>query len=179
MATPASQLNDKARSQRRAAARTQRARKDLDGDAARAQRRLDEANEIAMVVEAKQTERQEIFDQAKEIKMGAKALTKEIAALYDRAEELGFDRKEFKNMLDLRKEEASKRLKREATRRQLARAFGFESGEQIDAFIEQANAELDAEAGEGETKDEGELSQDRAEQIGAHIAKHGTKPIEH
>lgn len=172
MATRASEVNKGTRGRRAAAAKGQTAHVPIDENLVRSQARLDEANEIADIVIAKQARRQEILDEAKEVKMGAKALTKEIAAEYDKVESLGFDRDCFKDMIKLKTAEADKRIKYEASRKQLARGFGFESGEQLDAFIREVESELAAEP-------TGEFKDGQADGIAAHIAKHGTTEQKH
>lgn len=169
MSTSASEVNETTRARRGRAAKGQSAHEDIDGKAERNQARVDEAQMIAKLVIEKQAARQAILDEAKEIRMGAKALTKEIAAEYDKVENLGFDRQCFKDMLVLMQKESDARIKYEATRKQLARGFGFESGEQLDAFIEQANSELSSPPSN-------ELQEGQADAIAAHLAKHGSTP---
>lgn len=170
MATRASEVNKGTRSKRAAAAKGQTTHVDIDGNLARTQARIDEANEIAQTVIEKQKARQEILDNIAEIRMGAKALTKEIGAEYDKAENLGFDRQCFKDMIELKKADAEKRIKYEASRKLLVRGFGFESGEQLDAFITQIDKAVDEAK-----KDGGELAPGQADAIAEHIAKYGTK----
>lgn len=172
MTTTAAEVNKGTRKRREQAAAGQKARSDITGDMARADARLDEARSIAEQVVAKQERRQEILDEAKEVRMGAKAITKEISAAFDRVEELGFDRQCFKDMVVLLKKESDARIKYEATRKQLVRGFGFESGEQLDAFIREVEKELDAQP-------TGELQPGQADGIAAHIALHGTTDQKH
>lgn len=172
MAARASEVNKGTRKKREAAAKGQAAHVPVDENLARSQARLDEANDIADIVVEKQKARQAILDQAKEIRMGASALTKEIAAEYDKVESLGFDRDCFKDMIKLKTADAERRIKYEASRKQLVRGFGFESGEQLDAFIREVEKEIAAEP-------TGELEPGQADAIAAHIAKHGTTEIKH
>lgn len=172
MAARASEVNKGTRKKRAEAAQGQTAHVPIDENLARSQARLDEASEIADTVIAKQKQRQVILDNIAEIRMGAKALTKEIAAEYDKVENLGFDRDCFKDMIKLKTAEAEKRIKYEASRKQLVRGFGFESGEQLDAFIQAVEKEIAAEP-------TGELQEGQADAIAAHIAKHGTTEQKH
>ncbi len=68
------------------------------------------------------------------LELQRKSLNAQIKAIYDEVEALGFDRKAFKDMTKLKAKSDEERQKYEASRRQLANAFGFESGEQLDAF---------------------------------------------
>jgi uncharacterized protein (UPF0335 family) len=172
MATTAAEVNKKTRKRREEAAAGQPAFADIKGDRARADARLDEANDLGNLVVEKVKARQAILDDIAEIRMGAKALTKEISSLYDRSEELGFDRKCFKDMVALKQVEADQRIKYEASRKQLVRGFGFESGEQLDAFIREVEKEMDAQP-------TGELAPGQADSIAAHIALHGTTDAKH
>lgn len=127
-----------------------------------------------------------------------KGLNEQMKAIFDEVEAKGFDRKAFKDMLRLKALDSDQRVKYEATRRQLAKAFGFESGEQLDIFeplnrIKAMAAEegaritltgpdgeevvlAEGEAKKGDTLDEQDMDAERAAAIGDHLAKHGSTP---
>ena len=162
MARTAREVNDDTAAQRGRAAKGQSANLDVVAQQARAQGRRDEARDIAETVIELQRKRQIILDNIAEIRMGAKAITKGIATEYDKAEGIGFVRQCFKDMIELLKKDADQRLAYEASRKELVKGFGFESGEQIDAFLVKVDADLEASPS-------GELKHGQADAIAAHL----------
>ena len=137
-------------------------------------------------------------DEAAALVIERRGINEQMKAIFDEVEAKGFDRKAFKDMLRLKALESDQRVKYEATRRQLAKAFGFESGEQLDIFeplnrikamADEEGARItvtgpdgeevvlaEGEAKKGDTLDEQEMDSERAAKIAEHIGKHGTTP---
>jgi hypothetical protein len=77
-------------------------------------------------------------------------------------------------MVALREKSDSERIRYEASRRQLAKAFGFEDGAQLDLYA----AEMVAEAA-NKAEPSGDLKEGQADAIAEHLAKHGTTEQTH
>lgn len=156
MGTTASEVNESTRNRRHQAAQTQSSVLDLETMRKKTESLYGFANEKA--------------DEVASLVLERKALNEQAKGIFDEVEAKGFDRKCFKDMVKIKALDADARMKYEATRRQLAKAFGFEDGAQLDLLDPIAKAV-------SEPQSDLLLDADRVGQIADHLAKHGSRPI--